>query len=293
MAADRVIRWTTAGAVAGVAARASYEHAHALARAHGEAGRTGRPDPLTMDGLIYVTSIVMLNSARRKVPVRALAGWLLGLGIAGRTGRYRDHGERKVLLNPGRFRDARSSGPPVSRQSLRASVWSPSPRASSLADCLAVACQAQATARPLCIPGYGRAGPIGGTRETNKQSGTDAGGHGEHDGRGVGGGEPGVGDVSPAAEHSPGMHRSAHQRQAGGQRMRAAFRSHRRAQQLSETITATRRGAAGPTVTFALTAGSLPPGLAMSTQSPTAAAITGNPPRPGRSTSLSRRPTQT
>ena len=61
---------------------ASYEHAHALVRAHGEAGRTGRPVPLRMDGLIYVTSIVMLDSARRKVPVRALASWLLGLGIA-------------------------------------------------------------------------------------------------------------------------------------------------------------------------------------------------------------------
>ena len=35
-----------------------------------------------MDGLIYVTSIVMPDSARRKVPVRALARWLLGLGIA-------------------------------------------------------------------------------------------------------------------------------------------------------------------------------------------------------------------
>jgi len=80
MAADRVIRWTTAGAVAGVAAMTSYEHAHALVRAHGEAGRTGRPVPLTMDRLIYVTSIVMLDSARRKVPVRAPARWLLGLG---------------------------------------------------------------------------------------------------------------------------------------------------------------------------------------------------------------------
>lgn len=35
MAADRVIRWTTAGAIAGVAAMASYENAHALVRAHG------------------------------------------------------------------------------------------------------------------------------------------------------------------------------------------------------------------------------------------------------------------
>src|SRR5277367_1545541 len=41
LAADRVIRWTTAGTVAGIAAMASYEHAHALVRARGEAARTG------------------------------------------------------------------------------------------------------------------------------------------------------------------------------------------------------------------------------------------------------------
>jgi hypothetical protein len=54
-AADRIIRWTTAGAVvavAAVAAVASYEHAYALVRAHGEAGWTGRLVPLTVDGLI-------------------------------------------------------------------------------------------------------------------------------------------------------------------------------------------------------------------------------------------------
>jgi hypothetical protein len=38
--------------------------------------------PLTVDGLIYASSMVMLDSARRKMPVPALAGWLLGLGIA-------------------------------------------------------------------------------------------------------------------------------------------------------------------------------------------------------------------
>src|SRR5580693_5340343 len=84
-AADRIIRWTTAGAVIGVAAvaaAASYEHAYALVRAHGEAGWTGRVVPLTVDGLIYASSMVMLDSARRKVPVPALARWLLGLGIA-------------------------------------------------------------------------------------------------------------------------------------------------------------------------------------------------------------------
>jgi hypothetical protein len=38
--------------------------------------------PLTVDGLIYASSMVMLDSARRKAPVPALARWLLGLGIA-------------------------------------------------------------------------------------------------------------------------------------------------------------------------------------------------------------------
>jgi len=83
-ATEHVIRWSTAGAVAGVAAIAavaSYEHAYALVRAHGEAGWTGRLVPLTVDGLIYASSMVMLDSARRKTPVPALARWLLGLGI--------------------------------------------------------------------------------------------------------------------------------------------------------------------------------------------------------------------
>jgi hypothetical protein len=83
--ADRVIRWSTAFAVLGVAAvaaAASYEHAYDLVRAHGEAGWTARLIPLTVDGLIYASSMVMLDSARRKMPVPALARWLLGLGIA-------------------------------------------------------------------------------------------------------------------------------------------------------------------------------------------------------------------
>ena len=83
-AADRMIRWTTAGAVVGVAAVAavvSYEHASALVRAHGESGWTGRLIPLTVDGLIYASSMAMLDSARRDVALPALARWLLGLGI--------------------------------------------------------------------------------------------------------------------------------------------------------------------------------------------------------------------
>ena len=59
----------------------SYEHASALVRAHGESGWTGRLIPLTVDGLIYASSIVMLDAARRGARAPALARWLLRLGI--------------------------------------------------------------------------------------------------------------------------------------------------------------------------------------------------------------------
>jgi hypothetical protein len=58
----------------GVAAVASYEHAYALVRAHGEIGWVGRMVPLTVDGLIYASSMVMLDAARRRTPVPVLAG---------------------------------------------------------------------------------------------------------------------------------------------------------------------------------------------------------------------------
>ena len=51
-------------------------------RAHGETGWIGRLVPLTVDGLIYASSMVLLDSARREAPVPALTRWLLGLGIA-------------------------------------------------------------------------------------------------------------------------------------------------------------------------------------------------------------------
>ena len=76
------IRWSTAAAVIGVAVVAavvSYEHAYALVRAHGEAGWTAYSIPLTVDGLIWASSMVMLDSARRGAAVPALARWLLGL----------------------------------------------------------------------------------------------------------------------------------------------------------------------------------------------------------------------
>ena len=83
--ADRTIRWSTAAAVIGVAVVAavvSYEHAYALVSAHGETGWTARLIPLTVDGLIWASSMVLLDSARCGVRVSALARWLLGLGIA-------------------------------------------------------------------------------------------------------------------------------------------------------------------------------------------------------------------
>jgi Protein of unknown function (DUF2637) len=85
MSGDQVIRWSTALAVLGVAAVAavaSYEHAYDLVRAHGEVGWTAPLIPLMVDGLIYASSMVMLDCARRKAPVSALARWVLCLGVA-------------------------------------------------------------------------------------------------------------------------------------------------------------------------------------------------------------------
>jgi hypothetical protein len=38
--------------------------------------------PPAVNGLICASSIVMLDSPRRKAPILALTRWLLGLGIA-------------------------------------------------------------------------------------------------------------------------------------------------------------------------------------------------------------------
>jgi hypothetical protein len=84
MAADRIVRWSTAVAVLGVAAvavLASDEQANELGRSHGDSGWTARMVPLAVDGLMYASSMVLLDSgaARRRIPS---ARWLLGLGIA-------------------------------------------------------------------------------------------------------------------------------------------------------------------------------------------------------------------
>jgi hypothetical protein len=81
---DRTIRMSTAIAVlavAGVAAYVSYWHAYAVVCAHGETGVTARLEPATIDGLVYASSMVNLYAARHRLPVPALARWLLALGI--------------------------------------------------------------------------------------------------------------------------------------------------------------------------------------------------------------------
>jgi len=81
---DRAIRGSTAVAVlavAGIAAYISYWHAYAVVCAYGETGVTARLEPATIDGLVYASSMVNLYAARHRLPVPALARWLLALGI--------------------------------------------------------------------------------------------------------------------------------------------------------------------------------------------------------------------
>lgn len=81
---DRIIRVSTAFVVvgiAGVAAYVSYRHALEVVRDHGETGATALLVPLTIDGLVYVASMVLLDAARRRRRAPGLARWTLALGI--------------------------------------------------------------------------------------------------------------------------------------------------------------------------------------------------------------------
>ena len=92
---DRLIRITTAlavVAVAVVAAVISYQHAFELVRSHGESGVTARLLPFTVDGLIWVASMVVLDASRRGPPVPRLAAWSLGTGIVATVGANLAHG---------------------------------------------------------------------------------------------------------------------------------------------------------------------------------------------------------
>lgn len=84
-AADRAIRVSTTIVVVGigtVAAGISYVHAYDVVTEHGETGATARLLPLTIDGMVYVASMVLLDSARRDRQAPGLAIATLALGIA-------------------------------------------------------------------------------------------------------------------------------------------------------------------------------------------------------------------
>jgi hypothetical protein len=79
-----VIRFLTAAVVillAGVAAVVSYRHAYEVVIANGESGFTAVLVPLTIDGLIFASSMVLLDAARRRLPAPKLAYLTLALGI--------------------------------------------------------------------------------------------------------------------------------------------------------------------------------------------------------------------
>ena len=81
---DRLIRLTTALAVAAVAAVAaviSYRHAFELVSTHGETGLTARLMPFTVDGLIVAASMLILDANRRGRQAPPMAHWCLAAGI--------------------------------------------------------------------------------------------------------------------------------------------------------------------------------------------------------------------
>jgi uncharacterized protein DUF2637 len=81
---DRMIRIATAATVVcigAVAAYVSYRHAYEVVSDHGETGAPAVLTPLTVDGLMFVASMVMLDSARRGQSAPGLAKVALGLGI--------------------------------------------------------------------------------------------------------------------------------------------------------------------------------------------------------------------
>jgi hypothetical protein len=78
------IRWATALTVVGlggVAAVVSFRHALEVVQEHGETRDTAMLYPLTIDGLVFASSMVLLDSARRGEQAPPLAKWTLGIGI--------------------------------------------------------------------------------------------------------------------------------------------------------------------------------------------------------------------
>jgi hypothetical protein len=84
MNADKLTRITAvlaAVAVTAVAAMISYEHTVDVVTRHGAAGLTGHLYSVVIDGPIVVASMVIADSARRRIPAGALAWVMLAAGI--------------------------------------------------------------------------------------------------------------------------------------------------------------------------------------------------------------------
>ncbi|MFD0538137.1 DUF2637 domain-containing protein [Actinomadura luteofluorescens] len=80
-----MIRASTAATVVGIggiAAVVSFRHALEVVRDNGESGVTAYLTPLTVDGLVFTASMVLLDAARRGDRAPMLARVALALGIA-------------------------------------------------------------------------------------------------------------------------------------------------------------------------------------------------------------------
>ena len=79
----RVLTGLAVLAVAVIAAAVSFSHIRALALTHGYSPDTGALLPFSVDGLLVVSSLVLLTEARAQRPAPRLARFGLVLGIAG------------------------------------------------------------------------------------------------------------------------------------------------------------------------------------------------------------------
>ncbi|MEU0490806.1 DUF2637 domain-containing protein [Nocardiopsis sp. NPDC006139] len=96
-----MIRGTTKVVVCGVAiiaAIVSYRHAYAVVTEYGESGITAIMIPLTIDGLVYAASMVILHSARAGIKAPWLAWLLLWVGITATLAANVAHGWRNGLV---------------------------------------------------------------------------------------------------------------------------------------------------------------------------------------------------
>ncbi|MWA04588.1 DUF2637 domain-containing protein [Actinomadura sp. LD22] len=114
--ADRLTQATTALAViavASVAAVISYQHILELTRSHGEDGLTARLVPVTVDGLIWAASMVVLDAGRRSCPAPRAGAVEPGSGHRGdrrcqrgarrRARRHRGPDQRMARARPHRL----------------------------------------------------------------------------------------------------------------------------------------------------------------------------------------------